>query len=334
MDLPDYSDIEAAAVLLRPVSVLTPLLEAPLLNELVGGRVLVKAEVLQRTGSFKFRGAFNRVSRMTADERARGVICFSSGNHAQGVAAAAAMCGTSALIVMPTTAPRIKVERCRALGAEIILHDGDRQSMEQRTEHLAGSRGLTLVRPFDDRYVIAGQGTIGLEISAQAEALQATPAAVLVPCSGGGLTAGIGLALERRLPGTALYTVEPASFDDTARSLAAGERVANVAGGRTICDALLVPQPGEITFAINRRLVRAGLSVTDDDAMTAMLVAFEHLKIVLEPSGAAGLAALLARRFDGRNKTTIIIASGGNVDAARFQEALAHPAMPRAATAD
>lgn len=319
---PSYADITVAAQRLRGVAVRTPLLEAPSLNAELGGRILVKAEVLQRTGSFKFRGAYNRISQLSPDEKRRGVIAFSSGNHAQGVSDAAQMMGTPATVVMPNTTPDIKVARCRGYGAEVVLHEGDRASMEARTLALAEESGRTLVRPFDDEMVIAGQGTVGAEIADQVALLGPPPEAVLVPCGGGGLSAGIALALEARLPTSRLYTVEPEGFDDTARSLAGGERVANAPGPKSICDALLVPQPGELTFAINRHRVAGGLVVSDANVRRAMAALFGHFKIVVEPGGAVGLAAVLSGTFDCRGKTVVVVATGGNVDPRVFAEAL------------
>ena len=282
---PSYADIVAAGQRLRGVAVRTPLLEARSLNAELGGRILVKAEVLQRTGSFKFRGAYNRISQLSPDEIRRGVVAFSSGNHAQGVSAAAQMMEIPATVVMPDSTPDIKVARCRGYGAEVVLHQGDRASMEARTLALAEERGLTLVPPFEDGMVIAGQGTVGAEIADQVALLGPAPDAVLVPCGGGGLTAGIALALEARLPASPIYTVEPQGFDDTARSLEAGERLANAPGTQSICDALLVPQPGEQTFAINRRRVAEGLTVSDAAVLKAMAALFGHFKIVAEPLG-------------------------------------------------
>ena len=319
---PSYADIVAAGQRLRGVAVRTPLLEAPSLNAEIGGRILVKAEVLQRTGSFKFRGAYNRISQLSGEERRRGVIAFSSGNHAQGVGAAAQIAETPATVVMPSRAPAVKVARCRSYGASIVLHDGDRATMEARTLALAEAGGLTLVRPFEDKMVIAGQGTVGAEIAEQMALLGPPPDAVLVPCGGGGLTAGIALALEARLPTARLYPVEPEGFDDTARSLKAGERVANQPGAQSICDALLVPRPGEQTFAINRARVAEGLAVPDSAVRQAMALLFGHLKIVVEPGGAVGLAALLSGAFDCRGKTVVVVATGGNVDTRVFVEAL------------
>ena len=319
---PSYADIVAAGQRLRGVAVRTHLLEAPSLNAEIGGRILIKAEVLQRTGSFKFRGAYNRISQLTPEEKRRGVVAFSSGNHAQGVSAAAEIIETPATVVMPASAPGIKVARCRGYGAEVVLHDGDRASMEARTLALAEEHGLTLVRPFEDDLVIAGQGTVGTEIADQVALLGPPPDAVLVPCGGGGLTAGIALALEARLPTSQLYTVEPDQFDDTARSLKAGERLAIAPGGRSICDALLVPRPGERTFAINRRRVAGGLTVSDTAVRQAMAALFGHFKIVVEPGGAVGLAALLSGVFDCGGKTVVVVATGGNVDPQVFAGAL------------
>lgn len=322
---PAYADIEAAAERLHGVAVRTPLLSASALDELAGARVFVKAEPLQRTGSFKFRGAYNCLSCLREDERRRGVVCFSSGNHAQGVSAAAQLLGAPATVVMPATAPPVKAERCRGYGAAVILHDGDRASMVARAEKLAADDGLALVRPFDDPAVISGQGTVGLELAAQLGGRGAHPDAVLVPCGGGGLTAGIAIVLERELPGVPIHTVEPEGFDDTARSLAAGERLAVVPGATSICDALLVPQPGAVTFPINHRLAARGLSVTDATVRRAMAAAFTHLKIVVEPGGAVALAAVLSGALDLRGKTVAVIASGGNVEPRMFAEAFTAP---------
>ena len=327
---PAYADIEAAAGRLKGVAVRTPLLSAPTLDALAGARIFVKAEPLQRTGSFKFRGAYNCLSRLSEEQRRRGVICFSSGNHAQGVSAAAQLLGVRATVVMPAQAPHIKVERCRGYGADVVLHDGDRASMVARAEALAAAGGLALVRPFDDPAVIAGQGTVGLELAAQLAERGAHADAVLVPCGGGGLTAGIAIALERDFPGVPIHTVEPAGFDDTARSLAAGERLANAPGAASICDALLVPQPGALTFPVNLRLGARGLVVTDAAVREAMAAAFAHLKIVVEPGGAVALAAVLSDVLDCRGKTVAVIASGGNVEPAVFAEALSSgPGGPR-----
>jgi len=319
---PTYDDIVDAAARLEGVAVHTPLLEAPLLNDAAGCRVLVKAENLQRTGAFKLRGAWNRISRLTDEEKARGVLCYSSGNHAQAVAHAATRAGTTAIVVMPATAPRLKVARCKAFGAQVTLHDGDRQSMVARAEAIAQEQGRVLVPPFDDPFVIAGQGTVGLEMVDDMLARGIAPDVVLVPCGGGGLAAGVGTAVAYHFPDTAIVGVEPAGYDDTAQSLAAGARVTITPGAASLCDALLVPQPGIITFAVNRALLADAVTVDDDEVRRAMAAAFEHLKIVLEPGGAAALAALLAGKVDHAGKTVAVVASGGNVDAAVFADAI------------
>ncbi|MBI1986147.1 MAG: threonine/serine dehydratase [Rhodospirillales bacterium] len=319
---PTYADVADAAKRIATHVVTTPLLESPLLNERVGGRLLVKAEPLQRTGSFKFRGAFNRLSRLDDTARRLGVVAFSSGNHAQGVAAAAGMLGIPATIVMPRDAPAIKIANTHAYGAEVVLYDRGRESREDIANRLTKERGATLVPSYDDRYVIAGQGTVGLEIARQARDAKAVLDAVIVPCGGGGLISGCALALAEACPGVAIYSAEPKGFDDTMRSLAAGKRVANNPDARTICDALMLPTPGEMTFAINKRLLKGGLAVSDDDARRAMKAAFRYLKLVVEPGGAVALAAALTGGYDCRGKTAAVVCSGGNVDADTFTAAL------------
>lgn len=320
---PTYASVANAAERLNGLAVRTPLLESPLLNAETGGRVLVKPEVLQRTGSFKFRGAYNRISRLTDAERARGVIAYSSGNHAQGVAHAAQLCGAPAVIVMPRDAPTIKVENTRAYGAEVVLYDRDHESREAMGRQLAKERGMTLVPPYDDPFVIAGQGTVGLEIVAQLADIDTQPDALLSPCGGGGLIAGTSLAVRNTYPDLPIFAVEPAGFEDTGRSIAAGQRQTNAPGATSFCDALLSPTPGELTFSINRHLVTSGLAVSDDEVEHAMAVAFQRLKIVVEPGGAVALAAVLSGKYDVRGKTAVVITSGGNVDAATFATAIA-----------
>ena len=322
-DLPSFSDITAAAERIASHAVMTPLLESPALNRLLGGRVLLKAETLQRTGSFKFRGAFNRISQIPVDDRAAGVVAFSSGNHAQGVAAAAEILGISACIVMPEDAPAVKIENTRGYGAEVKLYDRYEQSREAVAEALAKERGATLVRPFDDPQIIAGQGTCGLEIATQAKAVGAEIDKLLVCCGGGGLTAGCSLAMKALRPQAEIYCVEPKGFDDTTRSLAGGQRVSNDPAARSFCDALLVPTPGELTYPINRRLLAGGLAVGDQAVAQAMSFAFRVLKLVVEPGGAVALAALLAGKFDARGKIVAITLTGGNVDPATFAQAIA-----------
>jgi len=321
--LPGLRDIERAADRLAGIAVRTPLLESPMLNRLAGGRVLVKAEPLQRTGSFKFRGAYNKLSALPPERRNRGVVAFSSGNHAQGVAAAAQLHGVRATIVMPADAPLIKLNNTRALGAEVVTYDRDREDREAISRRIVSETGAELVPPFDDPEIIAGQGTIGLEIAEQADALGVRPDLVLVPCSGGGLVAGVSTAIAERLPGVPVYSVEPEGFDDMARSLRAGEPVQNSPGARSICDALLAPSPGTLTFAVNRRTLAGGLVVSDEAVRRAMAVAFETLKLVVEPGGAVGLAAILDKRIDLAGTTAVVVCSGGNVDGRLFAEALA-----------
>ncbi len=316
--------IEAAARRLEGQARRTPLLSSPFLDEIAGRHVLVKAECLQHTGSFKFRGGWSAVSALLPDARSRGVIAYSSGNHAQGVALAARLHGAPAVIVMPSDAPAVKIANTRALGAEVVLYD--RAAGEDRDAigaDLAARRGLTLIKPFDDPQVIAGQGTAGLEIAEQAAAKGVTRADVLVCCGGGGLTAGIALALEARAPGLRSRSVEPAGFDDAARSLAAGTRQTNAATTGSLCDAILTPTPGELTLPILSRLCGPGLCVTDDEALHAMALAFARLRIVLEPGGAVALAAALFRPTEIEGQAVIAMASGGNVDAPLFAQALA-----------
>ncbi len=321
---PGLAEIEAAAARLEGRAVKTPLLEFPALNERVGGRVLVKPEGLQRTGSFKFRGAYNKISQIPEEARERGVVAFSSGNHAQGVAAAAALLGVPATIVMPADAPAIKLDNTRAYGARVVLYDryGYGDARETVAEQVRARTNAILVRPYDDPDIIAGQGTCGLEIARQAAALDAPLDAALVCCGGGGLISGTATALAALSPQTEVYAVEPEGFDDTARSLATGERVSNAADARSFCDALLAPTPGELTFAINRRLLSGGLAVDDTEVAEAMSYAFRTLKLVVEPGGAVALAALLAGRFEARGKTVAVVLSGANVDPATHARAI------------
>lgn len=319
----DFDAVAAAARRLEGHAVRTPLLEADLLNALAGRRVLVKAECLQRTGSFKFRGAWSRLSALEARARARGVIAYSSGNHAQGVALAAKLLGMRAVIIMPADAPAVKIANTEAYGAEVVRYDRaggeDREALGAR---LAERDGLTLVRPYDDPWVIAGQGTTGLEIAQQARAAGVERADVLVCCGGGGLTSGIALALEGAAPGLRARPVEPEGFDDVARSLLSGRRETNAPGAASICDAIVTPSPGELTFPVMARLCGPGIGVSDAQAVQAMTAAFLRLRIVLEPGGAVALAAALFRRDACPGDAVIAVASGGNVDAAMFRRAL------------
>jgi threonine dehydratase len=320
--LPSFEDVLDAAARLEGQAVRTPLLANRALDEAAGARVFVKAECLQRTGSFKFRGAYNRICRLTKDELKRGVAAFSSGNHAQGVAAAAALMGTPAVIVMPSDAPRAKVEGTRAWGAEVVLYDRRTESREAIGARIAAERGSVLVPPFDDFHVVAGQGTVGLEAAEQLKALGETAELVLAPASGGGLVAGIGLAFGALSPASRIFAVEPEAYDDHARSLKAGHPVAVTPDTDSRLDALLSPAPGDLTFALNRRQLSGAVAVSDAEAMAAVAFAFRHLKLVLEPSGAAALAAVLAGKVDAAGRTVLVIASGGNVDAEVYAEAI------------
>jgi threonine dehydratase len=316
--LPTFADIEAAAARLRGIAVQTPLLESEALNERAGGRVLLKAECLQRTGSFKFRGAYSTISQIDA----AAVVAYSSGNHAQGVAAAAGLSGKTATIVMPADAPAIKLENTRAYGVEVRLYDRQRESREAIGAAIAARTGAALIKPYDDPRIIAGQGTVGLEIAAQARERGVQVDVALVPCGGGGLIAGCAIALTAAFPGIAVYAVEPEDLDDTRRSLEAGERVANAPGASSICDALLLPTPGELTFAINRWLLAGALTVSDDEVRSAIACAFRHLKLVLEPGGAIALAAVLSQKLSLEGRTAAVVLSGGNVDPALFAAAI------------
>lgn len=317
------ADVEAAAARLGTHIRRTPLLSSPFLDEIAGRRVLIKAECLQHTGSFKARGAWSAISALDPGVRQKGVIAFSSGNHAQGVAWAAAQHGVPSVIIMPSDAPALKIANTRALGAEVVLYDRANEDRDAIGDAMAAERGLTLVKPFDDARVIAGQGTTGLEIAEQAAALGVTEAEVLVCCGGGGLTSGIAVALADRAPGMRVRPVEPMGFDDVARSLASGgiERNASLTG--SICDAIITPQPGNLTYPLLSRLCGPGLTVTDDEALQAMAQAFLRLKVVAEPGGAVALAAALYRVEALEGDTVIALISGGNVDPAMFARALA-----------
>ncbi len=315
--------IRAADERLAPVVRRTPLLSSPFLDEIAGRKLFVKAENLQHTGSFKFRGGWSALSALDAKARKNGVVAFSSGNHAQGVALAASRYGVKAIIIMPDDAPELKIANTRALGAEVVLHprnDDLRQALGQK---YSVERGMTLIKPFDDPMVICGQGTVGLEIADQAKVEGISRADVLVCCGGGGLTAGIAIALAGVAPNLRPRPVEPIGFDDTGRSLACGSRQKNTRDTGSICDAILTPSPGEITFPILARHCGPGLVVSDDEALHAMALAFTQLKLVLEPGGAVALAAALFRRDDIHGNAVIAVASGGNVDAALFSKALA-----------
>jgi threonine dehydratase len=318
--LPTAADVADAAKRLANVAVRTPLIWNETLDKKLGARVFLKPEVLQRTGSFKFRGAYNRISRIPENDKKKGVVAFSSGNHAQGVACAAKLLGLPALIVMPSDAPKAKIERTKGHGAEIVLYDREKEDREAIGQRIAQERGATLVPPFDDPMVVAGQGTVGLEICEDLAAQKLAPDVVLMPASGGGLAAGIALAVKDRHPGARILTVEPAGFDEHAHSFKSGKREHNAKATGSICDALLAPWPGELTFQITSKLIGAGVAATDDEVKDAMRFAFNELKLVVEPGGAVALAALLAGKVDVRGKTVAAVLSGGNVDAKLFSE--------------
>jgi len=317
------ADIDAAARVVAPFAVRTPLLSFPVLDERAGTKVFLKPEMLQRTGSFKFRGAFNKLASIPQANRGGGVVAFSSGNHAQGVAAAAKILNMQATIVMPADSPLTKRERTKAYGAEVVLYDRDKEDREAIANGIADKRGATLVRPYDDPFVIAGQGTAGREIAEDMAARGITPDIVVAPASGGGLIAGVATAVKARFPNAELIVAEPEFYDDHALSLRAGHREAHHAAGRTICDALMAAIPGQMTFSINSKLLAKGVTASDAEVGAAVAFAYRELKLVVEPGGAVGLAALLAGRIDARGKNVVIVLSGGNVDADLFAKLVA-----------
>jgi threonine dehydratase len=321
--LPSIEDVRDAAAGIQPYAVRTPLMESAFLNDRIGTRVLLKAEVLQRTGSFKFRGAYNCVSRIDRKAYPGGVVACSSGNHAQGVAEAARLCEIPSTIVMPSDAPAIKVERTRRSGADIIHYDRYAEDRDAIAAALSKQKNAQFVAPFDNPHVIAGQGTVGLEIAEQAKLLGLELEAVLAPCSGGGLASGISLSMEDAMPSCKIYTVEPDGFDDYARSLKSGHREQNAPDARSICDALLTKKPGELTFAIGEKRFGQGIVVPDDETRAAVAFAFNELKLVVEPGGAIGLAALLAGHYRGSSQAIAVVLSGGNISAAMLSECLA-----------
>lgn len=322
-ELPTHDDVRAAAARLQGRVVRTPMLRHPLLDEIAGGTVLIKPECLQRTGSFKLRGATNAVLRLDAAGRAAGVVTHSSGNHGQAIACAAAAEGVRALIAMPQDAPAIKVESTRRWGAEITFFDRATTDRETLANRLAAERGGVVLPPFDHPDVIAGQGTLALELLEDAEAAGLSLDALAVCTGGGGLVAGCALAVEGASPGTEVWAVEPEGWDDTARSLVAGERIGNDGQGALLCDALLSMRPGAMTFAVNAPRLKGAAVVTPEEVFRAMRFAFEALKVVVEPGGAVALAAVLAGKVSARGRTVGVVLSGGNVDPAVFSRALA-----------
>jgi threonine dehydratase len=314
---PTLADVREAATLCDQV-IKTPLLENPEVNNLLSGRLLIKAETAQRTGAFKFRGAYNRIRQMDEAQKKRGVIAYSSGNHAQAVALAAQICGTSALIVMPADAPLSKMARTREMGAKVITYDRATEVREEVAERIQAEGNYVMVPPNEDRRVMAGAGTVALELIDQFDALDA----VLVPCGGGGLTAATAIVMRALSPKTKVYAVEPDLFDDTRRSIEAGKRLSNPTGQKTICDAIMTDTPGALTFPINQALLAGVLTVSDDEVRCAMAFAFEHYKIVVEPGAAVGLAAVISLKIDIKDQAIAVIATGGNVDAGDFCAAL------------
>jgi threonine dehydratase len=312
--VPHYADIVAAAARIKGVAVETPLVESPVLSERAGGRVFLKLEILQRTGSFKFRGAYNRLAQLTAEERIRGVVAFSSGNHAQGIASAAKLLAMPAVIVMPEDAPKVKIANTKGYGAEVVYYDRRRDKREEIAARIAAERGAVVVPAFDDFHIVAGQGTAGHEIAAQAKAQNARLDAVLVPCSGGGLSSGIALALSEAMPPTRVVAVEPEDYAGAGLSLAAGKRVSAEGARASIADSLMAPSPGVIPFALLSACKAGAAAVGDAALMQAVGYGVRELKLVVEPGGAAALAAILSGAFDARGKTIAVVLSGGNID--------------------
>lgn len=319
---PTIDDVREAAGRLESIAVYTPLLESERLNNRLGARVLLKCETFQPVGAFKIRGAWNMISRLPGDQQKRGVVAFSSGNHAQAVAWCARRLGISATIVMPADAPQIKAANTRALGAEVVLYDRVSEDREAIASKITERTGAAIIPPYDHPAIIAGQGTVGLEVASQCAEIGTTPDAVVVPCSGGGLIAGCAIALTHDCPDTAIFAAEPEGFDDTAKSLAQGSRVSNEPGNRSICDALLVPTPGALTFDINGELLSGGLVVSEANVRQAMRAAFADARLVVEPGGAAALAALFADKSRFAGKTVCVVLSGGNADPDLFADVI------------
>ncbi len=322
------ADVEAASRRLAGQAVITPLVRSADLDARVGGTVLVKPEPLQRTGSFKFRGAYNRIAQIPAEDRGRGVVAYSSGNHAQGVACAAQMFGMKATIIMPKDSPKLKIENTRGYGADVILYDRFGESREAIGQKISAETGAILVPPYDDPSIMAGQGTIGIEMVQQAKELGLTLDVLLCCCGGGGLMSGIATAISALSPTTRLYAVEPAHYDDTKRSLAEGRRVANQPAAMSICDAIVTPMPGELTFPINQAKLAGGIAVSDAEAAEAVAYAARVLKLTAEPGGAVALAAALSGKLDLGGLTVGVVISGGNIDPALHAAIIAANGLP------
>ena len=314
----NLDDINAAAIRLQNVVIKTPMIFSPMLNEMLGGKIYFKSENLQRTGSFKIRGAYNLLSQLNSEEARNGAVAYSSGNHAQAVAAAGKILGIKTTIVMPRDTPKIKIENTKNLGGKVVFYDRYSEDREKIAYRIASENKAVIVPPYNHKQIIAGQGTVGLEIANQCKELDILPDQVLVCCSGGGLTAGVATAITEKFPETNMYGVEPEDFDDTRRSLISGNFEVNNPKSRTICDALMSAPPGKLTFEINKRLLTDVLLVSDADVRKAIQYAFHYLKLVIEPGGAVALASIIKGCIDIKNKTTIAILSGGNIDAALF----------------
>jgi len=321
--LPTFADVQAAARRLEGIVLRTPLLENARVNARLGGRLFIKAECLQRTGSFKIRGAYNFLASMSEADRKKGAVGWSSGNHAQGLAEAGRLLGVKTTIVMPADAPALKVANTRASGAEIVLYDRVKDSREEIGLGIAARTGATVVPPYDHPWILTGQGTAGLELAEQAKALGVLLDAVAAPCSGGGLSTGVALGVHGISPNTMVHAGEPAGFDDLARSLKSGRKEKNDKLSGSICDALLAPTPGDVTFPLAQKVLGPGLVVTDDEVLDAMETAFREFKIVVEPGGAVALAAALTGKLPVTGRAVAVVCSGGNVDHATFQRALA-----------
>lgn len=320
--IPTYQDVLAAAGCIEPVAIRTPLIENGMLNELTGARVFLKPECLQVTGSFKFRGAYNAISAMGEDPANGGVVTCSSGNHGQGVAQAANLLNRPATIVMPEDSPEIKVQRTMRSGAQIVTYDRERGDRDAIADEICKRENATFIHPYDNALVIAGQGTVGLEACEQVKARGENIDRVLVCTGGGGLTAGISLAVSEQFPNAKIHSVEPEGFDDYRRSLIEGEPVSNASKSGSVCDAVLTEKPGDVAFSINKDLLSEGLVVSDDEALGAVKFAFHELKLVVEPGGAVALAALLKAGQQWSDETIVCIISGGNIDPNMMQTAL------------
>ncbi|MEW6451076.1 MAG: threonine/serine dehydratase [Pseudomonadota bacterium] len=323
ISLPTIADVDAAAKAIAGVATRTPLVNSPVLDAITGARVFLKCETLQRTGSFKFRGAYNKISSIPPEKKAGGVVAYSSGNHAQGVAHAATLCGVKSVVVMPSDAPLPKRQRTAAFGAEVVLYNRDTEDRAGIARELCEKRGATLVPPFDDPKIIAGQGTLGREVMEELEKLGVKPDIAIVGASGGGLIAGTSIALKSKVPGIRIISAEPEGFDDTLRSFKSGKRERNPRMSGTICDALMTETPGVVTWEINKKLVGEGVSASDEEVGRAVAFAFREMKLVVEPGGAIGLAAMLAGKVDIRGKVVIGVLSGGNIDPELMHKLLA-----------